>query len=484
MSEDAQTAAAPDAAAAQGTWPPRRRGRKRTLFTAAAAAAVVAAAGVAERSAVAGSVAVLGHLRWAWMPAVIMLESSSMVAFARMHRRLLAAGRARFGLVPMLATVYAANAVSVSVPLAGPELAAAFTFRRFTRQGADAPLAGWSLLVGGVVSTAAGALVVAGGGLASGNVLAAAVAVPGGVLAAAVLVGVAVAARRPGLRGALERPAVWALRRGSWLARRPVADPGQVVRIWAGRLGELQLSLAGWTMVIVLAVGNWLAGAGVLAVGILAVGAAVPWHDLLLAYGAGIAAQSFSVTPGGLGVTEGTLGLALAAAGMRASRALAAVLIYRLVSFWLVALAGWLILIWLRHPWRHAGAQKHDTAMTGPVSVGHARRPARRRRPPAAPPNFVDISERAVVTPAGQAGAHPPAGAPDPLNRVTAAHPAGRQPGPKPAHQRLRRRSSCQLRHRTPRLPPQKEAPRPSRPPRRPRGGWAWCWPSSRRPSS
>src|SRR5277367_985459 len=66
-------AAAPDAAAAVGAWPPRRRGRKRTLVTAAAAVAVVVAAGVAERSAVAGSVAVLGHLRWAWMPAVIML---------------------------------------------------------------------------------------------------------------------------------------------------------------------------------------------------------------------------------------------------------------------------------------------------------------------------------------------------------------------------------------------------------------------------
>ncbi len=193
----------------------------------------------------------------------------------------------------------------------------------------------------------------AGGGLASGNVLAAAVAVPGGVLAVAVLVAFAAAARRAGLRGALEWPAVWSLRRGSRLARRPVADPGQVIRVWAGRLGELQLSLAGWTMVIALAVGNWLGGAGVLAVSILAVGAAVPWHDLLLAYGVGIAAQSFSITPGGLGVTEGTLSLALVAAGMRASQALAAVLLYRLASFWLVALAGWLILIWLSHPWRH-----------------------------------------------------------------------------------------------------------------------------------
>ena len=144
--------------------------------------------------------------------------------------------------------------------------------RHHARVVADAPLAAWSLLAGGVVSAAAGALVMAGGGLASGNVLAAAVTVPGGVLAAAVLVVVAASAWRPGLRGALQRPAAWALRGGSRLARRPVADPGQVIRAWAGRLGELQLSLAGWAMVIVLAVGNWLAGAAVLAVGILSVG--------------------------------------------------------------------------------------------------------------------------------------------------------------------------------------------------------------------
>jgi putative heme transporter len=348
--------AAPAPSAAR---PPRhRQGRKRALS--AAAAIAVLAAGVTERSAVAGSVAVLGHLRWAWMPAAITLEWASMAAFARMLRRLLTAGRARFRLLPVLATVYAANAVSVSVPLAGPELATAFTFRRITRQGADAPLAGWSLLAGGVASTVAGALVIAGGGLASGNVLAAATAIPGGVLAVAVLVVFAVAARRPGLRGALERPAVWALRHGSRLVRRPVADPGQVIRVWAGRLSDLRLSPAGWMTVTGLAAVNWLADAGVLAVSILAVGAAVPWHDLLLAYGAGIAAQSFSVTPGGFGVTEGALSLALVATGMHARQALAAVLLYRLVSFWLVALAGWLILIWLRRPWRHAAVGAGD----------------------------------------------------------------------------------------------------------------------------
>src|SRR5271169_3706958 len=133
------------------------------LATAGAALAAVTAAGWAERTTVTASFTVLAHLHWLWIPAAVGLESASMAAFAIMLRRLLAAGGARVGVRPMLATAYAANAVSVSVPLAGPALATAFTFRRFTRQGADAPLAGWSLLAGGVISSAAAALVVVGG---------------------------------------------------------------------------------------------------------------------------------------------------------------------------------------------------------------------------------------------------------------------------------------------------------------------------------
>ena len=64
-------------------------------------------------------VAVLGHLHWLWIPAAIVLEAASMAAFAIMLRRLLAAGGAAEGVRSMLATAYAANALSVSVPLAG-----------------------------------------------------------------------------------------------------------------------------------------------------------------------------------------------------------------------------------------------------------------------------------------------------------------------------------------------------------------------------
>jgi pimeloyl-ACP methyl ester carboxylesterase/uncharacterized membrane protein YbhN (UPF0104 family) len=342
------------------------------VAAAGAGLAAVTAAGLTERTAMAASLTVLAHLHWPWIPAALLLEAASMAAFALMLRRLLAAGGASVGVRPMLATSLAANAVSVSVPLAGPALATAFTFRRFTRQGADAPLAGWSLLAGGVISAAAAALVVVAGGLASGNILATAVTVPGGVLVVAALVAAVAAVRRPRLRGALERPAGWLLRQGSVMLHRPVAEPGRIIGAWAQRLGALRLSPAGWLTSTGLALVNWLADAAVLAVSIRATGGTVPWHDLLLVYGSGIAAQSLNITPGGLGVTEGSLSLALVATGLTASQALAAVLLYRLASFWLVALAGWLILFRLqRLRARRDPAPSRNRAVAGPAAAAH-----------------------------------------------------------------------------------------------------------------
>ena len=177
----------------------------------------------------------------------------------------------------------------------------------------------------------------------------------------------------------------WTLRQAFRLSGLPAGEPGQIIRAWTGRLGSLQLSLRGWMMVAALALANWLADAAVLAVSIHATGATVPWHDLLLVYGSGIAAQSLNITPGGLGVTEATLSVALVGAGMSAGPALAAVLLYRLASFWLVALTGWLVLFWLRRPRARPGAghkpagrvaQDEETAAAGDAETDrHAAEP-------------------------------------------------------------------------------------------------------------
>ena len=110
--------------------------------------------------------------------------------------------------------------------------------------------------------------------------------------------------------------------------------------------------------------------AGVLAVSIVAVGAAVPWRDLLFAYAVGTAAASAGVVRGGLGVVEGALALTLMGAGVRHPVALAAVLIYRFISFWMVISVGWLIYFFgprTGHRGTSKAAAPRIPALSGPL---------------------------------------------------------------------------------------------------------------------
>jgi uncharacterized protein (TIRG00374 family) len=333
-------------------------------------AAVLATIVVTRRHALTESFKLLGHLRWVWVPVAVSLEWASMSVFARMQRRLLEAGGASVGTRTMLATVYAANALSTSVPLAGPELGAAFTFRRFKRQGVDTPLAGWSLLVGGVVSPVAGVLVFMAGALLSGNDLLALLGVLAGILGAGIVVVLHVATRRPQLRSALESVTTWVLGRARRLFRRTTGDPGEEARLWADRLASLRLGPSVWVRVSGLALANWLTDAGVLAASIYAVGAPVPWQALLLVYGSGVLVRSLGITPGGIGLVEGTLCLGLVSAGLHVGLALASVLLYRFISFWMVAGAGWVVLAFIRRDRDAVLATIHSSVCEDAVSSG------------------------------------------------------------------------------------------------------------------
>ncbi|HEX3711911.1 MAG TPA: alpha/beta fold hydrolase [Trebonia sp.] len=344
---------------------PGRAGWSRAVIPAAVAVAVVgllAAAAAAESSDVAGSLKVLAHLRWTWLVAGIALEVISIAAFATMFRQLLKAVRARPGRSEMLATVYAANAMSVSVPLAGPGLAAAYLFRRFTRFGAGAVGAGWTLLAGGVISITAWVVVLALGGLASGHIVALAITVPALALTVAVAAIIAVAFRSPRVRGVLEDFLALALTRGARLLRWPATDQKLALRAWVERFGARRLPASTWAVAFGYSLLNWFTDAAVLTVSIVAVGAHVPWHDLLLVYAAGIGAQGLSLTPGGLAITEGAISLALVASGMHVRQAVAAAVLYRLISFWFNAAVGWLILLFL-HARRPAAQSAREPAL-------------------------------------------------------------------------------------------------------------------------
>jgi uncharacterized protein (TIRG00374 family) len=298
---------------------------------------------VTQRSMITSSLGALDHMNWAWLPLALALAWVSIAASARMQRRLFRAGGRSATQRSVMATAVAGNAISVSVPLAGPQLGTAFAYRRFRKLGIDSALAGWALIVSGVVSSLAAGLIVVGGSLLSGNDEVATTGATGGVIGVGVFVIATVALRHPRFRAAVERRLVWIVSHIQRLLHLRRRSPQEAISTFVARLRTLRLGRTDWSRVLGFGLANWLTDAGVLVVSILAVGGAVPWRGLLLAYGVRIAAGSISITPGGLGVVEGALAVALVGVGMQRPSALAAVLLYRFISFWLVTGVGWIV---------------------------------------------------------------------------------------------------------------------------------------------
>jgi uncharacterized protein (TIRG00374 family) len=65
------------------------------------------------------------------------------------------------------------------------------------------------------------------------------------------------------------------------------------------------------------------------------------WAAISLVYLAGSTLGMAAPTPGGIGAMETVMTAGLVAAGVDAGIALSAVLLYRLLSFWLPTIPGW-----------------------------------------------------------------------------------------------------------------------------------------------
>ncbi|MFN2607619.1 MAG: YbhN family protein [Acidimicrobiales bacterium] len=308
------------------------------------ALAVVAVRVVAGRGdELEGATTVLGHLRWAWLVPALPMELASVVAFAEVERRMLAAGGVRIGLWPLSGVALAGNAVQNSLP-GGVAWASVFAYRQFRARGADDVLSAWTMVAVELVSGVSLALIAAAGVVLSGSAASSLdlVGVIAGVLAVAAALaalGTAAVHRRGGkVPVAL---GAWGVRLAQRVARRPAGDPAAVARRGWERLTAVTPGRGDWAVGVVWAGVNWLADCACLALSFSAVGASVPWRGLLLAYGAAQMAANLPFTPGGLGVVEGSLAIALVAYGNSAASTVAAVLLYRMVSFWAMLPIGW-----------------------------------------------------------------------------------------------------------------------------------------------
>jgi uncharacterized membrane protein YbhN (UPF0104 family) len=258
-----------------------------------------------------------------------------------MENQLLIAGGLKVPQWPLLEMTFASQSIANSLP-AGTAAAAVYGFRWFRRFGADTTLATWALagtLVASVVSLSLVAtlgLALATGEGASEDL----VPVLLGVLAVTIGVGVVFVYERP-----LVFLVTWGVRFCRKLTGRPRGDVAMQIALAVGwvtvvRLGWKQINrTVGW------GAGNWLLDCACFAMMFPAVGARIPWDGLLLAYGAGQLAANLPFTPGGLGAVEGSITIALATLDGKqvTTTTVDAVLLYRILSFWLILLIGWVL---------------------------------------------------------------------------------------------------------------------------------------------
>ncbi len=265
--------------------------------------AAVAAGGVVLLGLVAGSTltdsfAAFAHLDWPWLPLGLVAEAASMAAFARSQRRLLKVGGTPVHLGSVMAVTYAGNAISVSLPLAGPEVSTAFTFRQFNRHGVAPAVAAWALAVSGMVSSFAFAIVLAGGAITSGSTTAGLLGLGGAAVSILPSVCVLAALRYQAVRRFINRLLARLIAISRTLIRRPGPGAEQFLEHFLDRIASLRLPPIRYAEVFALAVWNWVADCLCLACAIRATGSAVPWQGLFLAYGAGMTAGSIGLTPG------------------------------------------------------------------------------------------------------------------------------------------------------------------------------------------
>jgi hypothetical protein len=316
-----------------------------------------------HRGELSGFSTVLGNLKWWWIPPALLVELASFVCFAGLQYEFLRCG----GLLPpdgaLLKMTFASQAITNSLP-GGTAFSAVYGFRWFRRFGADDTLAAWSL-AGTVVASVVSLALVATAGLALATGEGASLdLIP-------VIVGVFVVTVALGALFVYERPlalvVTWGIRASRKLVGRPrgdlVAEIHRIVAmITAVRLGSRQV-----IRIVLWGVANWLFDCACFAMMFLAVNANIPWKGLLLAYGAGQLAATLPFTPGGLGVVEGSITIALVAFGGVHASTVDAVLMYRVISFWLILVVGWVL--WAQLAFQVRRGRWSRSALDAPVEA-------------------------------------------------------------------------------------------------------------------
>lgn len=284
----------------------------------------------------------IGDLDWVWLVACIVAAMLSMDSFAQVQRALLRSAGVKVSQWQSLSVILASNSVSQTMP-GGPVLAPAFVYRETRKWGATPVVASWQVVMSGLLAGVGLAVLGFGGALLAGAKTSPFSVVFSIVGFVAVVVVFQYLASHP---ESLQRIVLRLLTWYNQIRNKP-ADHGHervmetLEQLRAVQLGRRDLSVSfGWSLF------NWVADVGCLAFACWTVGAHPGIAGLMVAYAAGKAVgTAVPLLPGGIGVVDAVLVPALTSAGMPAADAITAVLIYRLVSYVLVAAIGWIVIL-------------------------------------------------------------------------------------------------------------------------------------------
>lgn len=280
----------------------------------------------------------LDHLDLIWASWAVLAEVLSIVGYGYLQQRVLQWSGSEISLASLTLVSLANNAIAYTVP-GEPAVSSAYRYRFFRRHGASGASAGWTiltiliaqaigmsllLLVGVVVALAGHAGVEARGTVVVGLFV--------------VLIAGALLVRRDALLQFLG----FATRLFRRLTGHPRSDVMVRIESTLARMREIPLSTLNVTKLVAMATMLWFADFVILICCFGAVHATIPWSGVLLAFGVAQIVASLPLIPGGIGLVEGSLAVILVAYGAHRAPALAVVLVYRFLTFWLVITVGWI----------------------------------------------------------------------------------------------------------------------------------------------
>jgi uncharacterized protein (TIRG00374 family) len=287
-----------------------------------------------------------------WVALALALQALSLGAFAGQQSLLLRALGVRLKARHAALVTLARTALSISMP-AGGAVSAAYAVREYERTGTPREVGTASMIVSGLASIGGLTLLYVAGfaallttdpGLLAGPRPFVVVLVLAVLTVSAVLVG------RRWMREPVPAPASSRERGLRGFVRRTLASAREGWRAGAS------LRARDWIVSVLLLGINWLTDLLCLAATCHAAGLPVGVTTLAGIYLGVQIVRQVPLTPGGVGVIDTALVAGLTAAGATAATAVAAVLVYRLISCWLLLPLGGVAAVLLRR--RNASAPR------------------------------------------------------------------------------------------------------------------------------